>query len=180
MRTTVLKLCTLHHRYYRHVTGIGNKGNQHLLQRRIRVFREIFSVKKNMATPGLCASMLWLQTTQRTEIGYSNKALQFYHRLDMHDLVFSCRCRSRYDSPMIDLVCTLVSKSCLYGPEGPTLQRGHYLNSHVLDLHFYVLTSFCTGQVTPIQSHKQYSAFTLYVKSSQKKLPTPQKRPLSQ
>ena len=100
--------------------------------------------------------MLWLQTTQ---IGYCNKALHFYHRLDMHDLVFSCRCRSRYDSPMIDLVCTLVSKSCLYGPEGPTLQRGHYLNSHVLDLHFYVLTSFYTGQVTSIQSHKQYSAF---------------------
>ena len=153
------KVSRFFHRYYRHVTGIGNKGNQHLLQRRIRVFREIFAGKKNMATPGLCASMLWLQTTQRTEIGYCNKALQFYHRLDMHDLVFSCRCRSRYDSPMIDLVCTLVSKSCLYSPEGPTLQRGHYLNSHVLDLHFQVLTSFYTGQVTPIQSHKQYSAF---------------------
>ena len=122
----------------------------------------------------------------------------------MHDLVFICRCWSRYE-PMIDLVCTtLVSKSCLYGPEGPTLPnrqvldlyfyvltsfytgqvmpiqstnnipssstcdtwkivrknsptllQGHYPNSHVLDPYFYVLTSFYTGQVTPIQSHKQ-------------------------
>ena len=60
-----------------------------------------------MATPGLCASMLWLQTTQRTEIGYCNKALQFYHRLDMHDLVLVVAAEAdmtrlfiRYDSPI--------------------------------------------------------------------------------
>ena len=91
-------------------------------------------------------------------IGYCNKALQFYHRLDMHDLVLSCRCRSRYEPmAMIDLVCTtLVSKSCLYGPEGPTLQQGQFPNSQLLDLYFYVLTSFYTGLVT---SHKQESFF---------------------
>ena len=95
-------------------------------------------------------------------------------------IVIICHCQSRYE-PMIDLVCnTLVSKSCLYGPEGPTLQRGLFLNSHVLDLYFYVLTSFYTSLVTPIQSHKQYSSFfTLCMKNSKKKQPYASTRPLS-